>query len=96
NEQYGYVNNDPLFERHLERDWVHSIRRTTLNMLKESREKGEPTARITMAMADKLSMEEHPIFGHRGRLIIDSLVEDEWPHRSGLDRESAFAAGHRK
>jgi len=96
NEQYGYVNNDPLFERHLERDWVHSIRRTTLNMLKESREKGEPTARITMAMADKLSMEEHPIFGHRGRLIIDSLVEDEWHHRSGLDRESAFAAGHRK
>ena len=78
NEQYGYVNNDPLFERHLKRDWIHSIHRTTLNMLKESRKNGEPTAQIAMAMADRLSLEEHPIFGHRGRLIIDSLIETGW------------------
>jgi len=78
NEQYGYVNSDPLFERHLTRDWKHSIWQTTQRVLKESKESGEPTAKIAMDMADELSLEKHPIFGHRGRLIIDSLVEDRW------------------
>jgi glutamate dehydrogenase/leucine dehydrogenase len=78
NEQYGYVKNDPLFERHLSRDWEHSIFQTTLRVLCESKDTGEPTARIAMRLADKLSLEEHPIFGHRGRLIINSLVEDRW------------------
>jgi leucine dehydrogenase len=78
NEQYGYVNDDPLFERHLTRDWTHSIWQTTLRVLNESREKNEPTAKIAMRMADVLSEEKHPIFGHRGRLIIKSLVEDAW------------------
>lgn len=78
NEQYGYVNRDPLFERHLNREWKHSIWQTTLRVLRESSQTGEPTARIAMRMADELSLEMHPIFGHRGRLIIQSLVEDGW------------------
>jgi hypothetical protein len=28
--------------------------------------------------AEKLSLEPHPIFGHRGRQIIDSLDADRW------------------
>jgi leucine dehydrogenase len=79
NEQYGYVKNDPLFERHLSRDWEHSIFQTTLRMLRQSMQTGEPTGRIAVQMADRLSLEPHPIFGHRGRLIIDSLVADRWP-----------------
>ena len=82
NEQYGYVREDPLFERHLDREWEHSIHQTTLRMLRESGESGKPTARIAMQMADRLSQEEHPIFGHRGQLIIDSLVEGKW-HEPG-------------
>lgn len=78
NEQYGYVNRDPLFERHLNREWKHSIWQTTLKVLLDSGKTGEPTAKIAMRMADDLSMEMHPIFGHRGRLIIRSLVEDGW------------------
>jgi glutamate dehydrogenase/leucine dehydrogenase len=78
NEQYGYVKNDPLFERHLSRDWEHSIFRTTLRVLRESRAGGEPTGQIAVRLADELSLALHPIFGHRGRLIIDSLVEDRW------------------
>lgn len=78
NEQYGYVNNDPLFERHLQKTWEHSIHQTTLKVLSESRSIGEPTAKIAMKTADSLSLEPHPLFGHRGQLIIDSLISDQW------------------
>ncbi len=79
NEQYGYVSDDPLFERHLSRDWEHSVFRTTLRVLEESKKTGVPTGRISVELAEKLSLEPHPIFGHRGRQIIDSLVADRWP-----------------
>lgn len=78
NEQYGYVTRDPLFERHLSREWEHSIFQTTLRVLGESKKNRKPTSRIATELADRLSLEKHPIFGHRGRLIINSLVEDRW------------------
>jgi len=78
-EQYGYVSNDLLFERHLSRDWDCSVFQTTLRVLRESKATGEPSGRIALRQAEKLSLEPHPIFGHRGRLIIDSLVADRWP-----------------
>jgi leucine dehydrogenase len=78
NEQYGYVKNDPLFERHLTRDWEHSIYQTTRRVLHKSCSTSTPSAEIAMSLADRLSLEEHPIFGHRGRQIIASLVADRW------------------
>lgn len=78
NEQYGYVTNDPLFERQLSRNWEQSIFRTTLRVLDESRAESRPTGQIAVRLAEELSFEKHPIFGHRGRLIIDSLVADRW------------------
>jgi len=77
-EQYGYVNSDPLFERHLTRDWKYSIYQTSIRLLKEAQSTGEPTAKIAMRTADRLSMENHPLFGHRGQQIIDSLIADKW------------------
>ena len=78
NEQYGYINNDPLIENHFSREWKHSIFNLTKQVLKESKEKNIPTSEIALKMADKLSKENHPIFGHRGKEIINSLVENEW------------------
>jgi glutamate dehydrogenase/leucine dehydrogenase len=78
NEQYGYVNDDPMIERHLSRDWEHSIHQTTLRVLGESRSAGEPPARAALRLADRLSQELHPIFGHRGAETIRSLVENRW------------------
>lgn len=78
NEQYGYVKDDPLFERHLQRGWEHSIYQTTLQVLRKSCATGTPTAEIAMRIADRFSLEEHPVFGHRGRQIIASLVADRW------------------
>ncbi|MFQ5771080.1 MAG: Glu/Leu/Phe/Val dehydrogenase [bacterium] len=83
NEQYGYVNNDPFIERHLSRDWEHSIYQTSLQVLKESRDTGEPPAKVAMRLADERSLQAHPIFGHRGKQIIDSLVADRW--HEGVD-----------
>ena len=77
-EQYGYVVNDPLVERHLSRDWEYSVFPTTLRVLRESKATGEPTGRIAVRQAEKLSLEPHPIFGHRGRQIIDTVVAEGW------------------
>ena len=78
NEQYGYVNNDPFIERHFSTDWEHSIYQMTLMVLKKSKKKGQQTGKVAVKLAGKLSKVNHPIFGHRGQQIIDSLVEDKW------------------
>jgi leucine dehydrogenase len=78
NEQYGYINNDPIIENHFSRDWEHSIFNRAMQVLKESKEKDIPTAEIALKLADKLSRENHPIFEHRGKQIIQSLAENNW------------------
>ena len=78
NEQYGYVNDDPAIEKHLSRDWEFSVYRTSLRVLKEAADKGEPTAAVAIRQADALAAIEHPIWGHRGQQIIDSLVASRW------------------
>ena len=77
-EQSGYVNHDPLIEKHLTKDWDFSIHQMTLKVLNESKESGKSTGEMAVEMAEKLSLENHPIFGHRGQLIIISLVENGW------------------
>ena len=78
NEQYGYVNNDPFFERHLTKDWEHSIYQTALKVLRQSQKTNETTCQVAIKLADDLSLQNHPIFGHRGQQIINSLVENRW------------------
>ncbi len=77
-EQAGYVNNDPLVERHLSKDWEFSIHQTTLKVLKKSNEEKIPPGKVAVKMAHKLSLEDNPIYGHRSQLIINSLVENKW------------------
>ncbi len=78
NEQYGNMTEDPYFERHLTRDWEHSVFQTTLRVLAESRDSGQPPTHAAIRMAEELSLRDHPIFGHRGQEIIDSLVASGW------------------
>jgi hypothetical protein len=77
-EHAGSIPDDPRVERHLARDWEHSIYKTALKVLQESKKGGQPPSEVATEMADRLSMEPHPIFGHRGRQIIDALVADRW------------------
>jgi leucine dehydrogenase len=78
NEQYGYIKNDPMIENHFRKDWENSIFNRAMQVLQESKEKNIPTAEIALKLADKLSRENHPIFGHRGKEIIKSLVDSDW------------------
>lgn len=77
-EQSGYVDDDPFFKRHLDREWEHSIFRTTLQVLAESHKNNEPPADVAIRLADKLSLQDNPIYGHRGEKIIRSLVNSRW------------------
>lgn len=78
NEQYGYVNNDSMIEQHFSKDWEYSIYNSAIKVLEESKSSNKPTAEIALKIADELSKVNHPIFGHRGKKIIKSLVENEW------------------
>ncbi len=77
-EQAGFVNNDPIIERHLSKEWEYSIHQTTLRVLEKSKEENTPPGKVAIELADKLSRELNPIYGHRSQLIIDSLVESHW------------------
>jgi len=78
NEQYGYVNNDTYIEKHLNREWEYSIYQTSLKVLNESKNSSLPPGKVAITLAEELSKEEHPIFGHRGLQIIDSLRKNNW------------------
>jgi glutamate dehydrogenase/leucine dehydrogenase len=78
NEQYGYVHDDPMIERHLSTDWEYSIHQTVMRVLKQSQSAKRPPGSVALSLADELALEPHPIFGHRGKRIIESLVESEW------------------
>ena len=84
-EQAGQVADDPLIERHLTRDWSLSIYQSAQRVLATAREGNEPPSQVATALADTLAAEPHPIFGHRGRQIIDSLVTRGW--HTALDGE---------
>lgn len=82
NEQYGYVEPDPVTEQHLSRDWKHSVFQVTQRVLKESRDKKRPTAQIAIELADKRAREDHPLFGHRSQKIIQAIAASHWSSTS--------------
>ena len=67
-----------MIERHLTREWEHSIFSMAVKVLETSRSTGEPPGKVALGMANTLSLETNPIYGHRGQQIIDSLVADRW------------------
>ena len=75
-EQYGYVNNDELFERHLGNDWENSIYKLSLEVLKQAEIRKTNTQQVSLELAEARSLVPHPIWGHRGVRIIESLLND--------------------
>ena len=78
NEQYGYINDDPMILKHYDKNSEDSIYNRAMNVFNESKNKQKPTGQVALELADKLSKENHPIFGHRGEQIIKSLVNSNW------------------
>ncbi len=77
-EQSGYIDDDPFFTRHLDREWEHSIFQTTRQVLMESQQNNQPPADVAIRLADELSLQDNPIYGHRGEKIIQALVQANW------------------
>jgi glutamate dehydrogenase/leucine dehydrogenase len=77
-EQYGTVDDDPAFYRHLGTEWDNSIYNLSLTILEEAKRTGRTPHRIACATADERAREPHPVWGHRGVRIIDSLVRGGW------------------
>lgn len=78
NEQYGSVNGDPMIRRHLDPDWPHGIHQTTRRVLAIAKASGCTPTAAAERMADELAECDHPIWGHRSRKIVESLVADHW------------------
>ena len=78
NEQYGYVNNDPMVQRHLGRTWHGGIHATIQRVLEMSKASDVTPSEAATSIADELADEPHPIWGHRSRYIIESLIADRW------------------
>lgn len=77
-EAAGYlVQKDDLIERHLEKDWEHSIYQVTQSILTRATEK--TPQQIALELAEERSRMTHPIFGHRSLDIITQLTQSkEW------------------
>jgi leucine dehydrogenase len=79
-EAAGYLSsNDTMIEKHLGQDWDHSIYNTTRRVLAQANAQHKTSQEIALALAEEMSRQLHPIFGHRGKLIIEQLVtSQEW------------------
>jgi hypothetical protein len=84
NEQYGIVPNDPAVARHFSRDWDNAVFVVTKRMLELSSREGITTSDAANRLADEACKQPHPIWGHRGRAIIEGLRVDGWEHGAGL------------
>jgi glutamate dehydrogenase/leucine dehydrogenase len=78
NEQYGIIDGDPAIESHLQRDVPFGIFQRCLDVCSRAAASGRTPAEEAEVLADELSEEPHPLWGHRGRLIIDHLVTEGW------------------
>jgi glutamate dehydrogenase/leucine dehydrogenase len=78
NEQYGHVANDPAIARHFSRDWDNAVFVVTKRMLDLSSREGITTSDAANKLADEACKQPHPIWGHRGRAIIEGLRADGW------------------
>ena len=87
-EESGYVDDDPAFERHLGDTWDNGIYRLSLQVLEEARSAGKTPAKVALELAEKRSFETHPIHGHRGVRIIRSLVDSGWARGQGPGPEA--------
>lgn len=82
NEQYGYVDQDPILAQHLSFSWEFSVYQTAQRVLKRA-SAGETPHQAAVFLAEELSKELHPIWGHRGQATITSLTKAQETSEAG-------------
>jgi glutamate dehydrogenase/leucine dehydrogenase len=78
NEQYGSLPADPSILRHFGRTWENAVYVITRKILEQATREGIPPGEAANAIADRLALEPHPIFPHRGWTIARALAEERW------------------
>jgi cytosine/adenosine deaminase-related metal-dependent hydrolase len=78
NEHAGSLERDPEIWRHLDGEREDSIQAVTLRVLAEAAQHGTTAVAAANRLADQRAEELHPIWGHRAKRIIDSLLNDGW------------------
>ncbi|MEL7448956.1 MAG: Glu/Leu/Phe/Val dehydrogenase dimerization domain-containing protein [Pseudomonadota bacterium] len=78
NEQYGVFEGDPMVEAHLDRETPTGVFQRCLEVFSRAQASGRTPNAEAEALADELSQQNHPIWGHRGPQIIDYLVTSRW------------------
>ena len=73
NEQYGYVDEDPILAQHLGYDWPQSVYQTTLRVLNLSRGEIHPHV-AAVQLAEQLSMESIDL-GSSGKGLLTASQE---------------------
>ena len=79
NEQYGYLGeDDPAIAKHLARETPTGVFQRAQEVFKRAEASGRTTAQEAVALADELMEEPHPLWPHRGQVIINHLVQSGW------------------
>ena len=78
NEQYGCMPDDPAIRSHLDPSTPHGIYQRSLEVYRRAEASGRTPAEEAEALAEALSDEPHPVWGDRGQLIIDALLDEGW------------------
>ena len=81
NEQYGCIEPDPNVLTHLDREQPQGIYKRCLEVLQRAQRSGKTPTAEAVALAEELSVEAHPMWGHRGQLIINHLVQHGWERK---------------
>jgi|HubBroStandDraft_3_1064219.scaffolds.fasta_scaffold06391_2 leucine dehydrogenase len=95
-EQFGSLAPDPRLELHLGESWDNSIYRLVLEVIAAARTSGATPARVALDLAERRSFELHPVWGHRGAAIIESLVRDGWAGGGPAELEASRAGDGRE
>lgn len=77
-EASGSIVDDPVIEKHLGCEWDNAIFPLTQRVIKEADQKQTTPHRLALELAEKRSKVLHPLLGHRGQDIINSLVAEGW------------------
>ncbi|HLT39424.1 MAG TPA: hypothetical protein VK034_24240, partial [Enhygromyxa sp.] len=78
NEQYGIVPDDLAITRHFSRGWDNAVFVVVKRILEVSSREGITTSDAANKLADHACRRPHPLWGHRGRSIIEGLRATNW------------------
>ncbi|KAJ3121665.1 hypothetical protein HK098_003489 [Nowakowskiella sp. JEL0407] len=89
-EHMGALENDPKLEKHLGSEWENSIYRLTLQVLLDAEKIDKTTQEIALDLAEKKTQEVNPLYGHRGKVIIQTLLKSkEWQKKIKGDNQNS-------